>query len=116
VDYPPLTVIDVERIGAALRTGRPSRLLNRVNESCARLSAWQGEGVWHAHPTSDEMFVVLEGELTLEMPGDGTLVVGPHQPVTIPAGTVHRPRAKDRTVSLCFKHFVADTLLYQEGR
>src|SRR5262249_30453746 len=104
------------RVSAGQKTGRPSRLLNRVNESCTRLAAWRGDGVWHAHPTSDEMFVVLEGELTLEIHGHGTLVVGPHQAVTIPAGTVHRPRATARTVSLCFKHLVADTLLYQEDR
>src|SRR6185295_6408372 len=91
IDHSPLTVIDLDRVSAGQKTGQPSRVLNRVNESCARLAAWQGDGVWHAHPTSDEMFVVLKGKLILDIHGRGKLVVGPHQAVTIPAGTVHRP-------------------------
>ncbi len=109
----PVTMVDLADQAASLAPGLPSRVIGRINESCLRLSVFAGEGNWHAHPTSDELFVVLEGELLLDVFAEGTVAVGPGQVVTVPAGVMHRPRAEARTVILCFKHLVAETEYYE---
>ena len=81
----------------------------RLNESGVRLSVYRGEGNWHAHKDIDECFVVLEGALSIDIFEGLAIEVGPGQLVTIPAGTVHRPRAVERTVLLCFKRLEGHT-------
>ena len=105
----PLTVVDVSREAASFAPGAPNRMLARVNDSGMRLAVFQGDGDWHSHAGTDECFLVLEGELTLEIFEGATLHVGPGQLVTIPGGAVHRPRAATRSVMLCFKRLEGHT-------
>ena len=106
---PPLTVVDLGQQAAAVAEGTPSRLMARLNESGVRLSVYRGEGNWHAHTDTDECFVVLEGALSIDIFEGPAIDVGPGQLVTIPAGTVHRPRSVQRTVLLCFKRLKGHT-------
>lgn len=55
-----------------------------------------GEFVWHEHPDTDDFFLVLSGELTIDMPG-GAAVLGPGQMFVVPRGVQHRPRATVET-------------------
>jgi mannose-6-phosphate isomerase-like protein (cupin superfamily) len=50
-----------------------------------------GEFVWHHHDDTDDLFLVLEGSLSIDLP-DGTVTLGPGQLFVVPAGTPHRPR------------------------
>jgi mannose-6-phosphate isomerase-like protein (cupin superfamily) len=54
----------------------------------------QGEFVWHHHADEDELFLVLQGELTIEL-RDGQVTLGPGELVVIPRGVEHRPMARD---------------------
>lgn len=110
---PALEIVDLAAESATLAPGLPSRVIARINESCLRMSVFSGEGTWHAHPTSDELFLVFEGELLVDVHGGPTAAVGPRQIATVPAGVVHRPRAAAASVILCFKHFVAETAFYE---
>ena len=57
----------------------------------------KGEFVWHSHPETDELFLVVEGSLTIEVrPADGLpheVTVGPGQLYVVPRGVAHRPVA-----------------------
>lgn len=99
-----LAVVDLDGEAETLAPGLPSRVVARINESCLRLSVFAGEGSWHSHPTTDELFLVLEGELSLDLRSGETVTIGSRQIVTVPAGTVHRPRASAASTILCFKH------------
>jgi mannose-6-phosphate isomerase-like protein (cupin superfamily) len=55
-----------------------------------------GEFTWHAHPDTDDFFLVLDGELQIDLP-DGTVTLGPGQMFVVPAGVQHRPRAARET-------------------
>ncbi len=48
------------------------------------------------HPNSDELFMVLDGELTIEL-RDGNVVLGPRDVYVIPKGVEHRPVAEVET-------------------
>lgn len=56
----------------------------------------EGEFVWHSHDDTDDFFLVLEGELELEL-RDGTVLLGPGDLYVVPAGVEHRPVARRET-------------------
>jgi mannose-6-phosphate isomerase-like protein (cupin superfamily) len=52
----------------------------------------QGEFTWHSHPDTDDFFMVLSGELTIDLP-DGAVTLKPGEVFVVPKGVQHRPRA-----------------------
>jgi mannose-6-phosphate isomerase-like protein (cupin superfamily) len=110
VKYPALRVIDVAAEAAAVTESYRNQVMQQVNKSCLRLAVFDEVFRWHLHPTSDELFLVVEGILAIDL-ADGTeLRLAAWQAVTIPAGTVHRTRAIGRTVNLCFEELAAETV------
>lgn len=55
-----------------------------------------GEFVWHDHPDTDDFFMVLAGELMIDLP-DGTVTLRPGEVFVVPRGVQHRPRAEVET-------------------
>lgn len=107
--FPSLSVANLAAEGAASRLPYRNVVISRVNESCLRLSAFEGDYRWHFHPGSDELFVVVDGQLAIDLADGTTLHLGPWDTVTIPAGTVHRTRALPRAVNLCLEDLDAET-------
>jgi mannose-6-phosphate isomerase-like protein (cupin superfamily) len=108
--FPPLTVVDVAAEAAAITTDYRNQVLTRINTSCLRLAVMTGEYPWHHHPDTDELFLIVEGRLEIDLAGGPTLCLDPWQSVVVPAGTVHRTRARSRTVNLCFENLGAATV------
>lgn len=52
----------------------------------------KGEFVWHAHADTDDLFLVLEGRLTIEL-RDRAVTLGPGELFVVPRGVEHRPVA-----------------------
>jgi mannose-6-phosphate isomerase-like protein (cupin superfamily) len=77
-----------------------NQTLTQVNDSVVRLGIIQGEYHWHRHAREDEFFLVLEGRLLIDLDGRETVALDRHRGYTVPAGTVHRTRAPERTVIL----------------
>jgi mannose-6-phosphate isomerase-like protein (cupin superfamily) len=110
VRYPAMHVVDLVAEGAAVTEQYRNMVINRVNDSCLRLSVFDEVYGWHYHPTSDELFVVVSGCLAIDLEDNRELRLQPWQCVTIPAKTLHRTRALGRTVSLCFEELGAETV------
>jgi mannose-6-phosphate isomerase-like protein (cupin superfamily) len=110
VRYPALQVVNLSAEGAAVTERYRNMVINRVNDSCLRLAVFDEAYRWHFHPTSDELFIVVEGCLAIDLPGGRELRLEPWQCVTIPAMTHHRTRAIGRTVNLCFETLEAETV------
>jgi mannose-6-phosphate isomerase-like protein (cupin superfamily) len=110
VRYPALQVVNLFAEGAAVVERYRNMVINRVNDSCLRLAVFDEAYRWHFHPTSDELFLVVDGCLAIELPGGRELRLEPWQCVTIPAMTHHRTRAVGRTVNLCFEKLEAETV------
>ena len=68
------------------------RIVGRYNDSELRVAKLEGDFTWHAHPDTDELFLVLSGELVIEF-RDEVRRLREGQAIVIPAGTEHRPRA-----------------------
>jgi mannose-6-phosphate isomerase-like protein (cupin superfamily) len=84
---------------AAVQTPWRNRTLSEVNGSVVRLGVLDGDFHWHKHEKEDEFFLVLEGRLDIELE-DRMISLAPGQAVTIPAGVMHFPHARGRTVVL----------------
>ena len=76
-----------------------NRTLTQVNDAVVRLGVLDGDFHWHKHDGEDEFFYVLEGLLDIELP-DRMVSLEPGQGVTVPAGMMHFPHARGRTVVL----------------
>ena len=109
IRFPALQVMDLAAEAAAVQPYR-NQVMSRVNRSCLRLAVFDSVFRWHHHPTSDELFLVVEGRLMIDLQDGTELTLGPWQAVTIPAGTIHRTRAIGRTVNLCFEELAAETV------
>ena len=97
--YGNLTVIDIPR---EIASHQPwfNQTLTQVNDCVVRLGIIHGEYHWHKHDREDECFIVLEGELLIDIEDRGTVKLTRHLGYTIPKGVVHRTRALEKTVIL----------------
>jgi mannose-6-phosphate isomerase-like protein (cupin superfamily) len=77
-----------------------NRTLSQVNDAVVRLGVIDGDFHWHRHDDQDEFFLVLDGQLLIDIEGSETITLGPRQACTVPKGVVHRTRAPSRTTIL----------------
>lgn len=99
VKYGPLELIDIP-VEIVAHEPWFNQTLALVNDSVVRLGILKGDFHWHKHDAEDEFFLVLEGELLIDIEDEGTVTLGPHQAYTVPRGVVHRTRAPRRTAIL----------------
>jgi mannose-6-phosphate isomerase-like protein (cupin superfamily) len=52
----------------------------------------EGEFVWHSHAETDDFFLVIDGELTIQL-RDRDVVLGPGELFVVPRGVEHCPKA-----------------------
>lgn len=88
---------DVRNVLQALSTIRepwqPHRLVS-INDYDVKVVTLEGEFVWHSHPDTDELFLVISGELTIQL-RDRDVVLGPNDVFVVPRGVEHCPRAAE---------------------
>ena len=97
-----MDVINVhEKFGLFSDHWSPKRI-GELNGQQILLAKIQGEFVYHKHDDEDELFMVMKGQLTLEL-RDQTVVVNPGEFYIVPRGVEHRPAAKEETHLLLFE-------------
>src|SRR6266508_3370362 len=95
----PLERIDVQSLVDHCTDRWYNQTLCRVNDSVVRLGIVQGDYHWHKHDGEDEFFYVVEGRFLIDLEAR-TVDLGPREGFVVPKGTLHRPRAPERTVVL----------------
>jgi quercetin dioxygenase-like cupin family protein len=86
-------------------------LVGLANDHCVRLAVMEDQAFpWHRHPGSDELFIVIEGELTVEFRDRPAAVLKAGDLVAVPANVEHRTIARGRTVNLCVEATQAETV------
>ena len=68
------------------------KIIAQMNDYHFKLARVEGEFVWHAHADTDETFIVIDGELTIDF-RDGSVVLHAGEMFVVPRGQEHRPRA-----------------------
>jgi mannose-6-phosphate isomerase-like protein (cupin superfamily) len=64
----------------------------------------KGEFVWHSHAETDDFFLVLKGDLTIQL-RDSEVRLGPGDLYVVPKGVEHRPVADGETHLLLIEPF-----------
>ena len=104
------TPVDPLALSRLIRDDYSNVSLGNVNDHEIRMSVMTEQFPWHRHPTSDETFFGVDGELVIEFE-DREVRVRPGLFVTVPAGVIHRTRpAGTRTVNLTFEKKNAETI------
>jgi len=94
--FKPLEIIDISTLITNCTEKWQNLSLCKVNDSVVRLAVIEGEFHWHKHEKEDEFFLVIEGELLIDLE-DKTIKLKPNQGFTVPMGIIHRTRAPSRT-------------------
>ena len=68
------------------------RIVAQMNDVQFKLVKFQGEFVWHSHNDTDEVFIVLDGEMIIEF-RDSRTVLRSGEMAVVPKGVAHKPSA-----------------------
>lgn len=68
------------------------KVVARLNDYEIKVVKLEGEFVWHTHEDTDELFLVINGELTIQL-RDGDVTLTPGQLYVVPKGAEHCPIA-----------------------
>ena len=68
------------------------KIVATYNDSKVQVAKTRGEFVWHSHPDTDDFFLVVQGQLTIQL-RDRDVVLGPGELYVVPRGVEHCPKA-----------------------
>lgn len=69
------------------------KIIAQMNDYHFKVVKVQGEFVWHDHPETDEVFIVLKGQLEIQF-RDGTVLLHEGEMFVVPKGVEHKPVAE----------------------
>jgi len=95
-------VINIEQKFSLFSDYLSPKRIETLNGQQIILAKLKGEFVFHKHDHEDELFMVIKGQLLLELK-DKTVVVNPGEFYTVPRGVEHKPTAKEETHLLLFE-------------
>ena len=75
------------------------KVIARVNDYEIKAVRLEGEFVWHQHDDTDELFLVLDGQLTIQL-RDREVRLGPGELFVVPCGVEHCPQAEHEVRAL----------------
>lgn len=70
------------------------RIVGRYNGNKIFVAKAKGQFVWHSHADTDDLFLVLEGRITIQL-RDGDVELGPGELLVVPRGVEHCPRSDE---------------------
>jgi mannose-6-phosphate isomerase-like protein (cupin superfamily) len=68
------------------------KIVARINDYDFKLVKLHGEFVWHSHADTDEVFIVLDGEMVIHF-RDGKVRLRAGEMFVVPKGVEHKPSA-----------------------
>jgi mannose-6-phosphate isomerase-like protein (cupin superfamily) len=69
------------------------KVIAEMNDYQFKLAKLEGEFVWHNHPDTDEVFIVIEGSMKIELE-DGVVELSAGEMYVVPKGVMHKPSAE----------------------
>jgi mannose-6-phosphate isomerase-like protein (cupin superfamily) len=87
--------IDLSNKLATFTEAWQPRTVSVFNGHDVMVAKLRGQYHWHAHPESDDFFLVLAGRLEIDIENAPTVMLEPGQLHIVPRGVRHRPRAPE---------------------
>lgn len=69
------------------------KIIAQMNDYHFKVVKVQGEFLWHDHPETDEVFIVLKGQLEIQF-RDGGVRLNEGEMFVVPKGLEHKPLAE----------------------
>jgi mannose-6-phosphate isomerase-like protein (cupin superfamily) len=66
------------------------KIVAQMNDYHFKVAKVQGEFIWHDHPETDEVFIILHGQLEIQF-RDGSVTLNEGEMFVVPKGVEHRP-------------------------
>ena len=70
------------------------KIVGGVDDYDIKIAKILGDFVWHKHDDADELFLVVDGELRMDL-RDGPVALGAGEIFVVPRGVEHRPCAEN---------------------
>ena len=70
------------------------KVISELNDYQIKLVKIKGDFVWHNHSETDELFLVIDGEMKIEFK-DKTVELNKGEMYVVPKGVEHRPYAEN---------------------
>jgi len=70
------------------------KIVGQLNDYHLKLVKIKGEFDWHSHADTDELFLVLAGDMVIEF-RDQAIHLSEGEVLVVPKGVEHKPRASD---------------------
>ncbi len=70
------------------------RVVAEMNDYQFKIAKLQGDFVWHSHADTDECFLVVAGELRIDL-RDGAVTLRAGEMFVVPKGVEHKPFAQN---------------------
>ena len=69
------------------------KIIAQMNDYHFKLVKFQGDFIWHNHNDTDEVFIVLDGQMSIEF-RDGKVDLKQGELFVVPKGVEHKPYAE----------------------
>ena len=69
------------------------KIIAQMNDYHFKLAKFRGDFVWHSHHDTDETFIVIDGEMSIDF-RDGKVDLKAGEMFVVPKGVEHKPFAK----------------------
>ena len=79
------------------------KIIAELNGQQVKLAKLKGDLAWHTHEHEDELFLILQGQLTIEFHDRDAVHLNKGDMYIVPKGTEHNPIAKDGASVLLFE-------------
>jgi quercetin dioxygenase-like cupin family protein len=84
-----------EKFGSFTQEWTP-KIIAESNGQLVKIAKGSGELVWHKHDNEDELFLVIKGQLTLQLKA-GNIILNAGEMYVVPKGVEHCPKAEPDT-------------------
>jgi mannose-6-phosphate isomerase-like protein (cupin superfamily) len=85
-----IKVVNLEKKFEKIKEMHSYKVIVQMNNYYFKLVRAKRAFIWHQHPETDEVFMVIDGKLTIEL-RDKTLTLKKLEMVVIPKGVEHKP-------------------------
>jgi len=86
-------VVSPKQIAASLTEFWSPRVVAEVDDAYVKVAKVHGTLAWHSHENEDELFLVLKGNLCIELEGE-SIELGEGEMFVVPKGVRHNPVAE----------------------
>ncbi len=90
MDYTP---ISLQKKLAKFSDHWSPKIIAQMNDYHFKLVKFEGDFVWHRHDDTDEVFIALDGEMSIEF-RDGKVDLKAGEMFVVPKGVEHKPLAE----------------------